>query len=254
MTTMDALYAYAVIPATMPVPTTEQRVLPGVGLALVTQGPLSAIVSAVPRAPFTDAADAEATAARALGHHGVVSAAAATGPCLPLAYGALFSSCAPLGAWLAERSDRLCAALADLGRASEWTALVEEDEASHAAWLDDADAELSLLRATAQSAGAGTAYLLSRKLEKLRLARRSERLGAIVAEATRIVEASAPMLERRTGSGKAKLTTLVRNDHAAALGEAMAGLARRLSGTGIAVAFTGPWPAYGYARSIAAHE
>lgn len=254
MTNPDALYAYAVVPVGTPVPDVQPRVIPGAALTLVSEGTLAAIVSPVTRAPFTDAADAEATAARALGHHAVVSAAAAAGPCLPLAYGALFSSPAPLSAWLAARAAKLSAALADLGEAAEWTAVIEEDEATHTAWLDDADRDLAALGETVRSAGAGTAYLLSRKREKLRLARRAERLGAIVTEVGSIVEAIGPTIERRTASGQAKLTALVRNDRAAQLREAVAGFARRLAGTGIAIAVSGPWPAYGYARSITADE
>jgi len=252
MSGAEALYAYAVIPAGAPAPVAPRHVLPDVGVELVRAGPVAAIVSPVPCSAFTTPCDAEATAARGLGHHAVVAAAAASGPCLPLAYGALFSSATPLLAWLSARAERLSAALSELGSAAEWTAIVEEDSAAHEAFLDTVDAELAALSATRRTAGAGTAYLLSCKLDRLRQSKRAERLGRVLADAAAIVASTARLVERRSSDGCAKLTALVRPESAPDLTEGLRSLASSVSGTGIAVALSGPWPAYAYARSITA--
>jgi len=203
MTESRVLHAYAVVPADAPVPAAARHVLPDVGVELVAAGPVAAVVSPVPRSAFTEPCSAEVTAARGLGHHAVVAAAAACGPCLPLAYGAVFSSAGPLRAWLSGRAESLSAALAELGSAAEWTATVEEASAGHAALLETADAELAALGEALRAATPGTAYLLARKRERVQVARRADRLAAVVAQAEGIVASTALLIDRHMAEGRA---------------------------------------------------
>jgi hypothetical protein len=203
MTESRVLHAYAVVPAVAPVPAAARHVLPDVGVELVAAGPVAAVVSPVPRSAFTEPCSAEVTAARGLGHHAVVAAAAACGPCLPLAYGAVFSSAGPLRAWLSGRAESLSAALAELGSAAEWTATVEEASAGHAAFLETADAELAALGEALRAATQGTAYLLARKRERVQVARRADRLAAVVAQAEGIVASTALLIDRHMAEGRA---------------------------------------------------
>jgi len=250
MTAETALYAYAVLPAGAGVPQGAPGILPDATFALVAAEGCAALVSPVPRAPFTEGPDCRTgdpawIAARAQGHHETVAALAACGPVLPLAFGALFSSPEPLGAWLAAREERLVAALAEVSACTEVSARLEEDAQGHAAWLDAHDPGLRALRERAAGAGAGTAFLLGRTRERKLAAARAARHEAVAGELVTRLRQYARALP-------GEMTALVRQADVPALCADLARIAADLAGTGLALRVVGPWPAYAYARAALA--
>lgn len=246
---MDALYAYAVLPADAALPGDAAAILPGAGFALVRAGGCAALVSPVPRAPFeagpaTRANDPAWVAERAAAHHAVV--AALPGAVLPLAFGALFSGPGPLAEWLAAREAALLAALAQVDGCAECTAKLEEDPARHAAWLDAHDENLRDLARRASEASAGTAFLLARTREK-RLAE------ARAARAAMMAREVAARLGRHAHVMPEAMTALVRRADLPALMAELSATARELAESGIALRLVGPWPPYAYARAAIAH-
>jgi hypothetical protein len=128
---VDALYAYAVLPEGAPVPAGAPVILPGARHVLVPGGGCAALVSPVPRSAFQPGpgcrmGDAAWLAERARAHQGAIAAVAACGPVLPLAFGALFAGPSSLVAWLDARGPRLRAALAG-ALAGDLTIRLEEE-------------------------------------------------------------------------------------------------------------------------------
>ncbi len=253
----QALYAYAVVGAGRRAPPVE-AILPGAGFLALEEGGIAAVASRVERTPFeagpgcrTD--DPTWLAERAAAHHGVV--AGLGGAVLPLAFGAMFTDEAPLRAWLRDRGPRLSAALAAVAGHSEWSLGLDEDSALHEAWLRERNPALAAQAAQAASAGAGTAFLLGRRLERAvvaaRLARRQEvaltigaRIGALVAHAS----ACAPRAE----IGVAAWSLLLRDAGVPALRAALEDAAAELADSGLALRLSGPWPPYAFARMAVA--
>jgi hypothetical protein len=129
---VDALYAYAVVPEGSRLPAGAPPILPGARHVLVAGGGCAALVSPVPRAPFQPGpagrlGDPDWLAERARAHRGAVAAAAAAGPVLPLAFGAIFAGPGALAAWLEARGARLRAALTGRDPLDRVRAEVERD-------------------------------------------------------------------------------------------------------------------------------
>ncbi|PZW48293.1 gas vesicle protein GvpL/GvpF [Humitalea rosea] len=105
----EALYTYAIVAAGTLAPAVP-GLLPGSSVEVIAEGPVAALVSRVPRAPFlTRAQDTAWVADLAARHLGVCAALGA--PCLPLACGVMFTTAAPLRDWLRARGTVLAAAL-----------------------------------------------------------------------------------------------------------------------------------------------
>ncbi len=250
-----ALYAYAVLPAAFD--PAEANGLDAAGLegagppALVREGAVAALASPVPAAWFAEGGpvgDPEWVSRQALRHHAVCGALA--GHALPLAFGGVFSGEAPLRLWLAERAAPLALALARAEGCAEWTLLLREDAPRLEAWLAAHDAELAQLSAAAGAAGPGTRFLLERRLARARDGARARHLEAA---ACRLHDALAPqsraLLPARTRAGMVGVTALLPGAPPAALGE----MARELDESGLALALSGPWPPYAFAREALSH-
>lgn len=245
-----ALYAYAVLPATATLP--PARGLAGAGpLLLVREGAVAALVSPVPAAWFAEggpSGDADWVSGQALRHHALCGALA--GQALPLAFGAVFSTEVPLRVWLAERGAALVAALDQAAGCAEWTLLLREDAPRLEAWLATHDAELARMSAAAEAAGPGTRFLLERRLERARAEARARHLEAAARRLQAALSAHArAMLPARTSAGLVGVTALLPGGPPGAL-DAMA---EELDGTGLAVALSGPWPPYAFAREALSH-
>jgi hypothetical protein len=250
MTPETALYAYAVLPADAAVPTGAPSILPGAALALLAGPGCAMLISAVPRAPFVEGpacrtGEPDWIAARARAHHAVVAAAAACGPVLPLAFGALFSGPQPVQAWLAARAARLRAALAEVAGCAEFTARLEEDTEHHIAWLDAHDDGLRALAERAQQASAGTAFLLGQSRARRLTEARAARQAALARDLAARMESHARALP-------GAMTALVPEADVPALRADLERIAAQLAGTGLALRLAGPWPPYAFARTALA--
>ena len=269
----QAFYVYSVLPATGGVPSAD-GVLPGVPVDAIRFADLTVLTSVVPRALFDSedaanrTADPDWMAARLQAHHAVNVAAAADGPCLPLAFGALFSRVGLLHDWLIPRAAALQTALARVGGQTEWALSMQEDAAAHAVWLDREDTDLRRLAETVAAAGEGTAFLLARRLEKARTAARAAHIGVAAATvAAQLGDAGFDLLDDPPRTGLPGWTLLVRSrtpavlaqpntlsGPAQVLAERVQMLAADLAPAGLSLRLSGPWPAYAFARAALAQE
>lgn len=255
----SATYAYAIVAAGAQAPACA-GILPDADVRLVRSGRVGVLASRVPRALFDSGSGSARTAdpawmaERASAHHAVAVAAAARGPALPLAFGALFSDEAALAEWAGRHEAELDAALPAVTDAAEWSLTLAEDPATHASWLAAHDPALGALSRQAQAAGPGTAYLLGRRLARTEAGARA---GRIAATAQRLADLAAlharhqaPLAARADRA--AGLAVLVADAQLPALRAAAAALDAELAGSGLGVALAGPWPAYAFARHVAA--
>ncbi|WP_305123417.1 GvpL/GvpF family gas vesicle protein [Roseomonas sp. GC11] len=248
----EAWYAYAVVAAGQEAPH-RLAILPEAPLAALPAGPVALLASPVPRAlfehdsPGSRTADPDWVAARVQAHHTVVAAA---GPCLPFAFGALFSGLAPLLDWAAAREESLAEALARLGQRAEWSLILREDAAAHAAHLCRTEPGLAALAAQCAAAGPGTGFLLGRRLEQALPAARAARLANLREELA--VVAASIGLPAQPEPRPGRLTLLAGEAEIAALRPALEAWAAVHEGSGVALELSGPWPAYGFARAVLA--
>ncbi len=247
MTEATALYAYAVLPADAALPGTPATILPDAPLGLICGSGCAALVSAVPRnafaaRPVQEPGQGAWIAVRTHAHHATIAAAAAEGPVLPLAFGAVFDGVAPLRAWLAARRPRLAAALTQVAGCAEFTLRLEEDTEGHIAWLDAHDEDLRSLAEDARNAGADDAFRLGgRRARRLTEARHARQQA--------LVRDLAARLQRHARLLPGEMTALVRDADVPALRADLDRIARDLSGTGLALRLAGPWPPYASAHA-----
>jgi hypothetical protein len=262
----SASYLYSVLPASASAPPVE-GVLPHVTVEAVAFGPLTVLTSLVPRALFDNADPSNRTgepewmAARIAAHHAVNAASTARGPCLPLAFGSLFSSLSLVRQWLLARQPALLEALARVSGRAEWVVSIREDVAARDAWLCGHDPALKHLAAAVAAAGEGTAYLLSRRLEKAKAAAKSAQMEAVTEiVSARLAEAGFTLTERPSAAGPPKWTVLAPfgADGSDEPSDDLAALTRELQAewapAGLTPRLSGPWPAYGFARHALARE
>jgi len=265
-----AWFIYSILPPQAVAPEVG-GVLPDCTVEAVAAGAFSVLASRVKRSlfdrddPANCTADPDWMALRIAAHHAVNAAAAAAGPCLPLAFGALFSRLERLAEWLAVRELALSAALARVPAQGEWALALQQDAASHAAWLDRSDPTLQVLCDALHGVGEGAAFLMTRRLEKARRAAARAHIEATAECITaRLAEAGCGVLSetpRPAGGLLASLpswTVLAPNDPviqgAGRLSALVGGLADELAPSGLSLRLTGPWPAYAYARAALAGE
>ncbi len=253
---LQAWYVYSILPAAAAAPAASQ--LPGPPVAAVPVGAFTVLTSLVNRALFdadhkaNRTADPEWMAGWMQAHHAVNAAATAAGPCLPLAFGALFSSLELLGEWLAPREAALLVALAKVARQTEWALSVQEDAPLHEAWLDQADPTLRRLAQAAARAGAGTAFLIARQREGAAIAARAASIAAAASRTEQLLgEAEFELVAEPARAGLPHWTVLERCDanHRGGLRGLLEKFAAELAPSGLSLRLTGPWPAYRAARA-----
>ena len=250
-----AWYVYAVLPEAAALPVCEQTILPGATLRLVGQGPgagtgLACLASLVPSMPFTGqdgtaaVNDPDWVAARARTHHAVVEA---SGACVPLGFGTLFSSLVALRAWLAANAAPLAHALDQVGGRREWLVQLIEDADAHAAWLSRNDPVLLALAEEARAATPGKGFLLARRLSLAVQASRARRAADTAAEIAAALGGQPWPFRAEASSAGASWAILTpeRTDP----GMGFDALAARLAGSGLTLRLAGPFPPYGFARA-----
>lgn len=259
----QAWYAYNVLHAgntLLP----DKGVLPESRIEAIPFGPLTVLASLVPRAlfdresPSNRTADPEWMAARIEAHHAVNAAATEAGPCLPLAFGALFSSLHLLADWVGPRAATLQAALAQIAGKTEWALSLQEDVATHTAWLDLHDPSLQRLIEAATCAGEGTAFLMVRRLDKARAAARQMHITATVATVDqRLAKSKFYVLDELRQPGLPTWTILMpvqsspplASPFLDGLSQQVQALTADMAPSGLSLRLSGPWPAYAFARA-----
>jgi hypothetical protein len=280
MNVPSLLYAYAIVllPEEREVVTNHLHRMAGIDAAPVTLAAESAharpqsmavLVSEVDGATYAPA-EVEARvgelawlAPRAEAHDRVVTAAADAAPVIPLPIFSLFRDEAAIRAMLSERRDELSRLFARLLGAREYTVRVYRDDSMLSAALPDLSPQIRELESGAERATPGQRYLLQRKLEE---ARRTElrRVSSDVAQemyralsplARASVRESLPAAiagaESAHGSTQPAILNasfLVDDERLDQFRRALSELIALRAPAGFRVDFTGPWPAYHFAR------
>ena len=252
----DALYAYAITLAGLPLPEETPALTGGARIRRVTAGELALLVSPVRPDELSidedDLSENGRLATLARGHDAVVRSAAGVGPVLPLRFGTVVPDEDAAQRLLAEHAEAARAQLRRVGDSREWgvklVRRVGEPVAAGPRPIDAAEhgEELS-----------GTEYLARRRqmLHDRDTAERSATEAAEVLEATLRPHVRESL--RRGGSPGSSLLLdlafLVSPEGETAFLAAAAELRENLQPDGLEVEVSGPWPAYSFATLEAAH-
>lgn len=281
MTEPPLLYAYAIVslPEQRELVTNHLHRMAGIDTASVTLVMDDVLARAQPMAVLVSAVDAQTyapsevesrvgqlewLAPRAEAHDRVVTAAADAAPVIPLPIFSLFRDEAAIRGMLASRREELSRLFARLRGAREYTVRVYRDDARLHAALSDLSPQIRALESSATSASPGQRYLLQRKLDE---ARRTElrRVSSEVAQSMyRALAALARAAVREplpAAIANAESTTtqpavlnasfLVDDARLDDFRGTLSELIELRSPAGFRVDFTGPWPAYHFARESA---
>jgi hypothetical protein len=227
---------------------------------------LAALCSVVAARDYTGeliesrAGDVEWVGPRATAHDAVLTWASDRSDVVPFTMFTLFSGTDAVRSMLRERRDSLSHALARVRGASEYTLRVfQSNEPVDDATLAESSPRIAELQRLAAEATPGQRYLLERKLEKAKREERS-RAGASVAAdvASTLAAHSLGVVRSQLASSpdseagaRAVLDAsfLVKRDREDELRAALGALVERYEPRGFRFEFTGPWPAYHFARA-----
>jgi hypothetical protein len=233
---------------------------PAADVLAVESGTLAAFYALVDDVDYSQAVidarskDVEWLGAIGYRHQSVMTSLMRGGTIIPLRAFTLFASPDRLRDYLAEQHEVFETILQRLEGKQEWTLRVEFDADK---WNDAIVRRVDSLRAIAteaESAGAGKAFLLRKKLdeEKKRVSREAEQ--QIVGEVEQAVMAKlacdtvAETRQERSGAFP-QINVLINRDEESRLVELRDDLERKYQGDGVSIALTGPWPPYTFANT-----
>jgi hypothetical protein len=280
MTVPSLLYAYAIVslPEERELVTNHLHRVAGIDAAPVTLVGDTADVHAHSTAVLVSSVDAskyapgevesrvgqlEWLAPRAEAHDRVVTAAADAAPVIPLPIFSLFRDEAAIRAMLAGRREELRRLFARLRGAREYTVRVYRDDAKLNAALSEMSPHIRELESGADRASPGQRYLLQRKLDEARRTELKRVSSAVAQETHRVLSAVARAAVRETlpaalatvEAGSTNTQPAILNSSFLVDDERLDDFRRTLSDVialrspaGFRVDFTGPWPAYHFAR------
>lgn len=219
---------------------------------------LTAVYSLVPAHEFSQqaidarASDLEWLSRIGYSHQRVNERLAASFTTVPLRAFTLFSSPDTLMQFLSLEHNRLVHTLDRLEGRREWTMRVELEAEEWERSLVHRVDELRKLSDDAESAPAGKAYLLKKKLEesKKKVARQAEESLLRELESKLRQHVTGEMLvesrQNRAGSFP-QINLLLTNDDSEKLRALEPSLVREYAPEGVRLVLTGPWPAYSFA-------
>jgi len=255
--TEPVLYVYAI--AREAVTPHVEAIDGGSGYGSVSRGRVHAIYTPVAREEYAQeavdrrSADLEWLGSIGYRHQAVVSHLMRDTAIIPLRAFTLFSSEASLGKYLEESGPALDKLLDRLEGKQEWTLRIELEPKK---WNDALAHRVASMRELAQqieSAGAGKAFLLRKKLDEAR------KQASRVAEEELVAEIEASVLsklacetitenrEDRDGAFP-QINVLINRDEDAVLQEVHRSFGEKYAESGVNVAISGPWPPYTFAR------
>jgi Gas vesicle synthesis protein GvpL/GvpF len=221
---------------------------------------IAAIYTPVKAEEFTQevidrrAGDLEWLGAIGYRHQDVISTLMKSTAVVPLRAFTLFSSEEALRAYLYDNADALRKVLARLDGKQEWTLQVEFEPQKWSESLVMRVPSLRDLHSQIESATAGKAFLLRKKLDDERKRASAEAEKDVLAEIERAVldtlrcETVAETRERRDGAFP-QINVLIDRDEEAQLQGLHAELISRYEAEGVTLALTGPWPPYTFAHA-----
>lgn len=235
-------------------------------LAAIEADGLSALCSLVAARDYTGesietrAGDVNWVAPRATAHDAVLTWASDRVEVVPFTMFTLFSASDAVQEMLRERRDSLVAAVERVRGAREYTLRVFQSSAP----VDDevlagSNPRIAELERLAAEATPGQRYLLERKLEKARREERSRGGAAVAADVAStlaahsmdVVRSQLPPALDGEAAARAVLDAsfLVKRDRVDDLRAALGALVEQYEPRGFRFEFTGPWPAYHFARA-----
>lgn len=227
---------------------------------------LTALSSLVPTLDYTGeriealAGDVNWVGPRASAHDAVLTWTSDRREVVPFTMFTLFSNGDAVRAMLRERRGSLVAALERVHGAREYTLRVfQGGELASDEVLARGSPRIAELEKLAAGAAPGQRYLLERKLEKARREERSRGGAAVAADVAStlaahsldLVRSQLPPAPDGDGAARAVLDAsfLVKLDRVDELRAALGALVERYEPRGFRFEFTGPWPAYHFARA-----
>ena len=186
-------------------------------------------------------------------HQSVVAELMRSTAVVPLRAFTMFSSESTLREYLVQNRDILAKLLDRLDGKHEWTLRVEFDPQRWSEALVGRVDSLRTLSAEIESASAGKAFLLRKKLDEERKRASREAEQQVVADIEReVIEKLAcdTVAESRIEREGAfpQINVLIDRDEESRLQELHASLSDRYAGDGVVLAMTGPWPPYTFAH------
>ncbi len=259
---MTALYAYAIVPASLDATTAPSGIDDG-PVVTVRAADIAALVTPIDEAAY----DPDVVAARsqdltwlgahAAAHDRVLTWAIDQESVIPLPLFSLFRDGDGVRQMLARRGAELGQTLRDIGDAREYTVRVYRLDAQLRVALAARSAEVAELEARASNASPGQRYLLERKLEQTR-GEELERVGRETADEVFAalggiarVTARDPVASQPAAAGHAVLNAafLVAARDVEAFRSAVTQLMERRGPEGFRFEFTGPWAPYHFVRT-----
>src|SRR4051794_1204580 len=242
----EALYAYGITAAGLPLPEEARALTDGAPLQRVGLGDLELLVSPVRPDQLAidedDLSENGRLATLARGHDAVVRAAADSGPVLPLRFGTVVADETAARRLLQDHGDSAREQLRRIGDPREWGVKLVRS-------LDAEPAPVGP-RSGDRSGVTGTEYLARRRRA---LEQHGEAEAAAEKAATVLQESLHPhvteSLRRGGATGSSLLLDvafLVRPDDEAAFLAAAAELGERFAPDGFGVEVSGPWPPYSF--------
>jgi hypothetical protein len=259
---VTALYAYAVIPASLDPTTTALSGIDDGPVSTVRVGDIAALVTPIDETAYhpdlvaTRSQDLAWLGERAAAHDRVLIWAADQGTVIPLPIFSLFRDEDGVRQMLTERGAELSRTLRDIGDAREFTVRVYRLDAQLKSTLATRSADVADLESRAAGATPGQRYLLERKLEQTRR-EELDRVGRETAEEVfdvldGIARATArdPIASPPAAGGHAVLNAsfLVAACDVDAFRSAVTQLIERRGPEGFRFEFTGPWAPYHFVR------
>lgn len=181
-----------------------------------------------------DGTEAEATAARVLAHHDILSVVSAKAALLPMRFGTVFSGERAVNAALSDRTELFSAALRRLDGIAEYALQLR---------VAEGDTEIS------EPAATGRAFLGQRRvLRDARLARDQRRNG-FADEITAGLVQFDPLsvtVTRKAAQSHNTITILLETGRLSALRHWLAARKEAACALGLALDLTGPWPPYSF--------
>jgi len=227
--------------------------------ALPVDGGISAFYSAVSEGEFSqDVIDSRAGNLEWLGavgyrHQNVIVELMKSTAVVPLRAFTMFSSESTLREYLLQNREVLTKVLERLDGKHEWTLRVEFDPQRWSEALTGHVESLRALSAEIESASAGKAFLLRKKLDEERKRASREAEQQVVADIEREVIAKLAcdtLAESRLERDGAfpQINVLIDRDEESRLQELHVSLNDRYAADGVTLAMTGPWPPYTFAH------
>jgi hypothetical protein len=261
----QVVYVYGIASGTLDL-AAAPRGVEGAVVVAVADGDLTALCTFVSGSEYTGEpiearlGDVEWVGPRATAHDAVLTWASDHAEVVPFTMFTLFSGTDTVEAMLLQRRDSLLKTLERVRGAREYTLRVYQSTApADGTARSESDPRIAELEKLAAEATPGQRYLLERKLERARREERSRSAATVAADVASTLAANSvdvarsqlPTTPDPDAGGRAVLDAsfLVKLEKVDDLRAALGALVERYEPRGFRFEFTGPWPAYHFART-----